>query len=156
QSTTNVDIPYVDLQVGVPELDGIAPPYPQPNQYRHLALATNLGSISSPQVADVPWASLNPVVDTNGEDLATGYAIDFADRSNLGVSMLVQTYPDGLPPDAVDNLPSDTAFQFHILAAATPLTRDEYITQQEQAAANLRTKILQDPTASSSLQVLAA
>src|SRR5205823_7041369 len=45
---------------------------------------------------------------------------------------------------------------FHILAAATPLTRDEYIDQQRQEAARLRDAILGDPTASQALVVLAA
>jgi YD repeat-containing protein len=156
ESLTNVDIPYVDFQVGIPELDGIAGPYPQTDQYRHLALTTNMQSGTNPDVADVPWASLDPVVDTNGEDLATAYAVDFADRSNLGETLFVQTYPDGVPPSAGQNPPSDTAFQFHIMAAATPLTTAEFIAQQTQEAAALRAAILADPTASSSLQVLAS
>src|SRR5262249_44501768 len=124
----------------------------------HLALATNLGSAASgnPQIPGVAWASLDPVVDTSGEDVATAYAIDLANRSFLGESLFVKTYPDGLPPTAAKDIPSDTAFQFHIIAAATPLTRDEFIAQQTQEAAKLRTKILQDPTASPSLQVLAS
>ena len=36
-STTNVDIPYVELQVGVPELDGFGP-NPSSGEYPHLAL----------------------------------------------------------------------------------------------------------------------
>ena len=43
-----------------------------------------------------------------------------------------------------------------IMAAATPMTRDEFIAQQTQIALSLRTKILADATASPSLQVLAA
>ena len=39
----------------------------------------------------------------------------------------MQTYPDGVPPGAGDDPPYDTAFQFHILAAATPLTTAEFI-----------------------------
>jgi len=156
ESTTNVDIPYVDFVIGIPELDGITGPYPVAGQYRHLTLVTNLAAGTNPQVADVPWASLTPVVDTNGENAATAYVIDFADGSNLGESLLVQTYPDGVPPSAAQNPPSDTAFQFHIMAAATPLTTAEFIAQQTQEAATLRAAILLDPTASSSLQVLAA
>jgi hypothetical protein len=113
-STTNVDIPYVDFQVGIPQLD--APSLQDP----HLSMVTNLGSGTNPNVADVPWASLNPNLDTNGENLATAYAVDFPDRSNIGESLLVRTYPNGVPPDAPMNPPYDTAFQFHIMAAATP------------------------------------
>ncbi len=124
--------------------------------YPHLAMTTNLVAGTNPDVADVPWASLDPVVDSDGEDLATAYAMDFADRSSLGESLLVQTYPDGIPPTAADNPPSDTAFQFAIMAAATTLTTAEFIAQQTGYAATLRAAILEDPTASPSLQVIAA
>jgi len=68
----------------------------------------------------------------------------------------VQTYPNGLPPDARDNPPSETAFAFHVLGSATALTPDEFIALQTQDALQLRQKILQDATASASLHVLAA
>ena len=155
ESLTNVDIPYVEFEVGIPELDGFGTT-PLANQYPHLALTTNLAAGGSPEVANVPWASVNPVVDSDGEDQATAYALDFADGSNLGESLQVQTYPDGVPPDAGMEIPSDTAFQFDITASATALTTAEFIAQQTQEALTLRTAILQDPMASASLQVLAS
>ena len=156
QSVTNVDIPYVFIQVGVPELDGIAGPYPQPDQYRHLGLSTDLGTGASPNVSGVPWASVNPVADVGGEDLASGYALNMPDASNFGLSLLVQTYPDGVPPDAGTTSAYDTAFQFDITASATALTTAQFIAQQEQFAETLREKILEDPNASASLQILAS
>src|SRR5262249_55806072 len=86
----------------------------------------------------------------------SGYVFDLADRSNMGLSFSVQTYPDGIPPGAAGAPPAATAFAFHILASATPLTPDEFVAQQRQQAAQLRQKILADPTASSSLRLLAA
>ena len=97
-------------------------------------------------MSNVPWASLVPNVNTNGEELAVGYAIDFADRSTAATSFLIQTYPNGLPPGAEQNPPSETAFAFHIMAAATPLTRAEYLAQQTDLAATLRASILNDGT----------
>ncbi len=146
-NTTNVDIPYVYYQYGVPALPlngGV--PY--------------LGFSTSPQgsanVAGVDWSSVNPIADTNGQLLSSGYAIGFADQASTTLGFQVQTYPDGLPPDASDNAPAQTAFAFNIVGAATPLTADEFIAMQEQFAATLRTNILADPTASSALQTLAA
>ncbi|HWY88731.1 MAG TPA: pre-peptidase C-terminal domain-containing protein, partial [Gemmataceae bacterium] len=149
-STTNVDIPYVEIQYGIPNIgvnttDGPNSPY--------LALTTNLQG--SPSVTNVPWDSVNPIVNTSGEVLATGYAMDFADQSNTALSFLVQTYPNGLG-GASGNPPAQTAFAFNIVGAATPLTTAEFIAQQTQLAATLRTNILADPTASSALQTLAA
>src|SRR5262249_14899151 len=65
-------------------------------------------------------------------------------------------YPNGLPPGAESHAPSATAFAFNIVGAATPLTRDEYVDQQEQFAATLRANILNDATATPALQALAA
>jgi hypothetical protein len=146
-SRTNVDIPYVQFQYGVPGL-------PLNELVPYLGFNTNV--TGEPTVAGVPWASVTPSANTNGQLLTTGYAIDFADRSNTTFSFVVQTYPDGLPPGAYSEQPGVTAFAFNIMGAATPLTRDEYIVQQTQLAATLRTAILNDPTASSALQTLAA
>ena len=67
--------------------------------------------LGHPAAAQAPKAPVViNVVDVGGENLARGYAIDFADRSNLGLSFNVQTYPDGLPPDAPFVPPSETAF----------------------------------------------
>ncbi|HHX88190.1 MAG TPA: LEPR-XLL domain-containing protein, partial [Paracoccus sp.] len=46
-------------------------------------------------------------------------------------------------------------FQFHILAAATPMTRDEFIAYQSAEAEVLRRSILADPAAGSALITLA-
>ena len=126
---------------------------PRWSQTPYLALTTNLQG--SPNVANVPWDSITPVVNTNGQVLATGYAMDFADKSNTTLSFLVQTYPNGLGA-ASSNPPASTAFAFNIVGSATPLTTAEFIAQQTQLAATLRTNILADPTASSALQTLAA
>ncbi|HEX8961620.1 MAG TPA: CARDB domain-containing protein, partial [Rhodocyclaceae bacterium] len=48
------------------------------------------------------------------------------------------------------------AFQFNIVGAATPITRDEFIADQTAHAKQLRQAILADATAPSSLAVLAA
>nr|NIP85463.1 APHP domain-containing protein [Planctomycetales bacterium] len=50
----------------------------------------------------------------------------------------------------------DVAFKFHIAAASTALTRDEFVARQTDEALDLRTAILSDPSASQALVVLAA
>src|SRR5205085_6433907 len=47
-------------------------------------------------------------------------------------------------------------FQFNVVASATSLTRQEFITLQLQQAEQLRTAILADTTASTALTTLAA
>ncbi len=47
-------------------------------------------------------------------------------------------------------------FRFNAVAAATPMTRDEFIAQQKAEAERLRLAILADPDARQALQVLAA
>ncbi|MCB1942193.1 MAG: hypothetical protein KDI53_09175, partial [Candidatus Accumulibacter sp.] len=146
-SRTNVDIPYVEFQYGVPGL-------PLNEGVPYLGFTTNVSG--APDVANVPWAGVLPSANTDGQLLSTGYAIDFADRSNTTFSFLVQTYPNGLPPGAYSEQPGVTAFAFNIMGAATPLTRDEYVAQQSALAATLRANIIKDPGASSALRNLAA
>jgi len=146
-SRTNVDIPYVEFQYGVPGL-------PLNGGVPYLGFTTNVSG--TPEVANVPWAGVLPSANTNGQVLSTGYAIDFADRANTTFSFLVQTYPICVPQRSSSEHPGVTAFAFNIMGAATPLTRDEYLAQQTALAATLRTNILKDPGASSALQNLAA
>ncbi|RUZ17283.1 CARDB domain-containing protein, partial [Mesorhizobium sp. M7A.F.Ca.CA.001.09.1.1] len=47
-------------------------------------------------------------------------------------------------------------FRFNVVAAATPMTRDEFVAEQKAEAANLRTRVLADPTANAVLINLAA
>ncbi|WP_346658742.1 Ig-like domain-containing protein [Bradyrhizobium sp. 143] len=49
-----------------------------------------------------------------------------------------------------------TPFKFNVVAAATSLTRDEFIARQRTDAEALRLKVLADPTANPALQALAA
>ncbi|HEX4609016.1 MAG TPA: putative Ig domain-containing protein, partial [Urbifossiella sp.] len=156
-SRTNVDLPYVYFQYGIPELgvnSGAVGSLGTAGGVPYLGLSTSLGG--SPAVADVPWASVDPVADTTGQDLASGYAVDFADRASTTLSFLVQTYPDGLPGGAYSDQPGATAFAFNITAAATPLTRDEYVAQQTAFALALRAGVLNDATAAPALRALAA
>ncbi|MGE3817844.1 MAG: putative Ig domain-containing protein, partial [Isosphaeraceae bacterium] len=52
--------------------------------------------------------------------------------------------------------PFEVAFQFHVMATATPLTREEFVAQQTAEAQRLRTAILADSTATRALAQLAA
>ena len=63
-------------------------------------MTTNLQG--DPEVANVPWNELSSVVDLGGENLSGGYAIDLPNQSNVGLTVNVLTYPNGIPPDAGD------------------------------------------------------
>ncbi len=152
-NNSNVDIPYVELQIGTPRIAPVVQGTPA-TTYNYLGMLTNLDG--QPLVDNVAWDELTSVVDQGGENLSSGYAIDLPDQSSVSLSVSVQTYPDGIPPDAGNEPPEDTAFAFNIMATATPLTAAEFVAQQTQAAEQLRQAILNDPTASPSLMVLAA
>ena len=122
------------FEFGLPELGT------NPNLgLRYVAFAANLrGAPEDPDLAGVPWASLDSAVNTTGETLAPGYAFDLAARRFAGLTFTAQTYP-GLAEILAEDPgflarfaeePEKVAFTFHIAAAATPLTRDEFIAQQ--------------------------
>ena len=174
QSLTNLDTPYVYFQFGLPALGN--------NQFLFSQfkpeVTSSLGLTSLPYVqltdnlrgqpstlTDLPWASIASQVNTNGEILAPGYVIDLPTRDSTGRVFNIQTYPGLLDllakqPDAFSNLsPGDDgkiAFKFPIIATATALTRNEFISQQTVEALTLREAILKDKTAAVGLTVLAA
>ena len=132
----------------------------------YLEFSSNLrGQPETEGVADLPWASLVSDVNTDGEMIAPGYIYDLPTGDAMGRTFNAQVYP-GLQellerqPDALGDLdPGDDAkiaFQFHIQASATVLTREEFIAQQTESALKLRDSILADNTASSNLVLLAA
>ncbi len=150
QSTTNVDIPYVQFEFGVPSLGQ----NPAVGFANYLGFSSNLGG--SPDVAGVPWDELSSTVDTNGYDLALGYVTDLADQGYVGLNFTAQTYPGVSKGTLSQILPaSAVGFTFNVVAAATPLTPAEYLAEQTQEAEYLRMAILADPTATQALQVLA-
>ena len=150
QSQTNVDIPYVQFEFGVPNLGnnlavGNAP---------YVTLSSNLGG--SPNVAGVPWADLSSTVDTNGFNLASGYVMDLADEGYVGLNFTAKTYAGVPPPNDTDLFPPTLAgFTFNVDATATPLTAAQFIAEQTQQAEFLRQSILADPSATPALVVLA-
>ncbi len=155
-NATNVDLPYVDYKVGTVELGTNGEVFNLP----YTVFSNNLrGEATLP---DVPWASLDSTVNTTGENLAPGYALDLVNRAYAGFNFNVQTYP-GLKeillkdPEALEEkFPFAVGFIYHILAAATPLTPAEFVAQQRTYALTLRTRILADSQASISLKTLAA
>ena len=150
QSTTNVDIPYVQLAFGIPNLGNNPAVLFSP----YLAFSSNLGG--SPNVDGVPWAALGSSVDTNGYTLAQGYVMDLADQGFVGLNFTAQTYP-GISKESLAAIfpAASVGFTFNVVAAATPLSPAEYIAQQTTEAEHLREAILADPTATQALQVLA-
>ena len=158
QSLTNVDTPYLFIQFGVPRLanDTIIPG-------ERLLFQTDLGG--SPNVAGVPWADLDSVLNLNGELTASGFAFDFNAKGYGSLSFGVQVYP-GLQAvlakdptflaDMDENTLASLVFNFHIFAAVTPMTSAEYVAYQTQRADDLRSKILTDSAAPQELVSAAA
>ncbi|MEO7621604.1 MAG: CARDB domain-containing protein, partial [Gallionella sp.] len=116
QSLTNVDTPYVRFDIGTPEmgysqdiLGGLPLPY--------VVFGTNVGGSPTGQTienngtsassgptqsfgvtpttgtSNIPWASLDGVSNTNGINLAPGYATDIGAGGFAGMSFNIQTYP---------------------------------------------------------------
>ena len=149
QSETNVDIPYVQFEFGIPNL-GTNPYVNAP----YLAFSSNLGG--SPSVAGVPWSEVDSTVDTDGYDLASGYVTDLADQGYVGLNFTAQTYP-GVTKNVLEDIlpPQEVGFTYNVVGSATPLTPAEYVAEQTQEAEYLRQAILADPTATPALEVLA-
>jgi hypothetical protein len=224
QSLTNVDTPYVRFDIGATDmgnseylLEGLALPYVVfgSNVGGQPPGAVLAGAVNNPAYGitptgairgDVPWASLDGLSNTQGWNLAPGYAFDLAGNGFAGFTFNVQTYPglrewlnydfEGLraklyairpdwkaqglldggvqdlnriqqglaakflstdPEEHITKLEAlSMPFRFDTLGAVTPLTRDEFIADQTAHAKRLRTAILADATASSTLGVLAA
>lgn len=111
QSLTNVDTPYVRFDVGAVEmgynhylLDGLDLPYalfgsnvggsPFGNTANAPANTQGYGQTPGSQPrSDIPWASLDGTENTNGYNLAPGYAFDVAAHGFVGMNFRLQTYP---------------------------------------------------------------
>ncbi|RYD85586.1 MAG: APHP domain-containing protein, partial [Verrucomicrobiaceae bacterium] len=90
QSLTNVDTPYVYFNFGIPELGT----NPSVFDFKRVVFSNNLrGEPEGGNAGNVPWASLDSTLNTNGELLAPGYAFDLAARGWVGRTFSVQTYP---------------------------------------------------------------
>ncbi|MGA8137346.1 MAG: CARDB domain-containing protein, partial [Pseudomonas gingeri] len=224
QSLTNVDTPYVYFNIGAVQmgynqylLDGLHLPYAlfgasvtgNPFGDSSNSAANNQAygqTVATQSRSDIPWSSLDGTLDTNGFNLAPGYALDVAAHGTVGMTFRLQTYPglsewlnrdfiglrdalyathqdwkaqgllDGgvadldkiakgltatfLAPDPENRISKlallSESFQMNVVATATAMTRDEFISQQTRYALSLRTAVLADSSAPSNLAVLAA
>ena len=90
ENVTNVDAPYVFFEFGVPELGA----NPDVFNFEYVTFTSNLrGQPQDPALADIPWASLDSAVNTTGETLAPGYALDLATGDFTGLTFNAHTYP---------------------------------------------------------------
>src|SRR5206468_2820177 len=131
-SQSNVDIPYVHFQFGMPEkftATDVMTVFGPMDFVFDLELRTNLRG--SPGVANVPWPDLDPVgVRTDDEETAVGYAVGFPAFSYAFQSFSVYV-PDGYQGFPKELFIDDPTFgPFPVVATATPLTPEEYIAQQ--------------------------
>ncbi|MHC1770058.1 MAG: CARDB domain-containing protein [Verrucomicrobiia bacterium] len=157
-SLTNVDTPYVHLEYGVPRLAN--------NTFipgERLLFSTNF--MGSPGLAGVSWPDIDPVLNLNGDLIASGFGYDFVARGFGALTFIVEPYPElknllkenpRLLIEMDDLSLQDLAFTFYIQAAATPVTATEYVDFQTQRALTVRDRILLDPNAPQALKVAAA
>ncbi|BAY26513.1 peptidase S8/S53 [Calothrix sp. NIES-2100] len=90
RSQTNIDIPYVQFQFGIPELGKNGVIY----GFKYATFSSNLGGKpDNATVQGLPWASLVSNVNTTGEILVPGYVFDLPTRDWIGQTFTVQTYP---------------------------------------------------------------
>ena len=80
QSLTNVDTPYVYFTFGAPELGE----NPQVFDLPYMTFNSNVRGAPDGQRTDVPWASLDSEVNTDGLMLAPGYAFDVSAGGYVG------------------------------------------------------------------------
>ena len=167
QSLVNVDTPYTIIEYAFPNI-----------QNRHEGLipgpaiefASGLrgdGATIAPlfdSVSTFDFSSVVPELNLDGVLTARGVAIDLPAGKTTEIGSAVTIYPElrtlletnpdflkDLGPFALDDL----AFDFYVVAAATPLTSAQYVEYQTDEAARLRDAILNDVDASPSLRSIA-
>ncbi|MCL4179872.1 MAG: tandem-95 repeat protein, partial [Verrucomicrobia bacterium] len=157
---TNVDMPYVHLEFGVPRLPNpVAALIPG----ERLIFTTNF--MGAPGLNGVAWSAVDPVLNLGGDLIASGFAFDLVNQGFGALTFIVEPYP-GLKellredPDFLKELQgfelSDLAFEFYIQAAATPMTAQEYVDYQRANARAVRDRILADAEAPTALKLAAA
>ena len=112
QSLTNVDTPYVRVDIGAVEmgyneylLEGLKLPFlifgsnvagqPSGIIYGDQANTQKYGATPTDQtqLKNIPWASLDSTLNTSGINLAPGYAYDFNAAGFTGFTFTLKTYP---------------------------------------------------------------
>ncbi len=200
QNVGNLDAPYVYFDVGIPDLLSNPELYSIP----FALVSSNVRGGAVETLADVPWAELDPAVNTDGNLRTGGFVLDQDANGFTQFTVNLATYPgmqalndhnwercaelyaaypeleqngilDGGPESLDDFVPGlferydsaigfplfpcetkMTPFRFHVTAAATAMTRDEFVAFVSQQAIQLRDAILADPLASSALLTVAA
>ena len=155
-SLTNVHAPYVHVVFGVPNV-----PNPRPDLIPGPAVVFRANFYGAPHLPNVPWAEVNPVVNLNGQLMTPGFTYDFVNRGYAALTFTVDVYPElrklleQNPKWLEENLSEldqqELAFDFNVVAAATPMTAQDYIDYQLAQAGLMRNRILADPQAPSSL-----
>ena len=90
QGIGNLDAPYTFFQIGVPEMGTNEWVYELP----YLDFFTNVrGGPTAGDAADLPWASLDSAVNTDGNNTSSGYLFDLPTDGFTGFTFNVLTYP---------------------------------------------------------------
>ena len=168
QSLTNVDMPYLQIEYGVPRLKNTLKSklagYLREDEIADfnllvgdeaISFSTDFGNHLSPRGLSLD--DLKVVLNRDGRLTATGIGQDLVDRGFGGLSFGLEVFPGfseflRLHPTFIQRLLDDPSFdpdslklQFYIYAAATPMTAVEYLDNQKTEAAGLRAKILAEP-----------
>jgi subtilase family serine protease len=201
QNVGNLDAPYVYFDVGIPDLLSNADLY----RFAYALVSSNVRGGAEEVLADVPWAELDPAVNTDGNLRTGGFVLnqDAGGYTQFSVNLatypgmqalndhnwerlraeLYATYPgleatgaleggpasldnfvDGLYARYASEFPfpysaceiAMTPYRLQLTAAATAMTRREFVDHVSQQALTLRDAILSDDDATPALLTIAA
>ncbi len=163
-SLTNVDMPYVHFEFGVPRLENKMKKFGVEGE----ALAFGTTFNSDPLLSGVNWSLVDPTLNEHGRLKVQGYVFDLVNKGFAGTSFALQAYP-GLQaklkedPNFLTDLvesglldPKELGFKFYIYVASTPMTAQEYVGYQTSQAARIRDLLLLDVDAPRTLKTAAA
>ena len=159
-NVTNIDLPYVLIEFGVPRLTNTADYIIEGER---LAFDANLAG--SADVDGVDFSLLDTVLNLDGLWTASGFLYDLPAGTSTGLTFTLQAYPEyarllAEDPDFLDGFfdfeLEDLAFDFYIHVSATAMTAEEYVAYQTDLALQMRQRILDDADAPAGLRTAVA
>ncbi|MCC7204900.1 MAG: Ig-like domain-containing protein, partial [Phycisphaeraceae bacterium] len=157
---SNVDVPYVYVQFGVPRVANKAVDL-IPGE----ALTFSGNLTGSPSLLGIDWADVDPLLNLGGQLTNSGFVFDLRNQGYAGLTFTVDAYPElrrllAEDPKFLENLSDEDlealSFEFYIQASATPMSVDEYLDWQRDVAESLRPLIVADDNAPAALKLAAS
>ena len=167
QSLSNVDTPYTIFEYAFPNVENrFESIVPGPAIEFASGLRGDVGTVAPlfDSVSTFDFGSVVPELNLNGALTARGVAIDLPADGVTEVGAAVTIYPGlreilEMDPNFLRELDpfilDDMAFDFYVVAAATPLSTPQYVEYQTAEANRLRDAILADDDAPAGLRSIA-